>query len=750
MIKSLKREVLVACLALSITCQFVQESVAQNFAWASKIAEPRVGSLNEESWARGVVADASGNSVIVGEYFSFNIQTCNTSASPSYAGPDGFVTKCDASGTVLWKNEIGGTGYDMATDVAIDGQGNIYVTGKFTCKAIFGSKNGNTIVKTTTKAEELYIAKYDPNGNLLWVITPDGGTANAMGMAIAVNSTGIYITGLLSSGTINFGTVSLTASSNSTFIAKYTTAGVPVWAQKVEETASKDIAVDASGNTYITGSLRTGTTDFGGTAGIITSSGSFTAFTAKFNINGAASWAKTVSTARSSNIALDGTGNCYVVGSFTGTATFSATYAPLISTGGVDIFIGKYSNAGDVVWAIKAGGIKDDYGYGIRVDNIGNSYITGSFIGPATIGGKNLTSTGNDLFVAKYNSTGTGVWAAEALSNNSYPGGNVIDLYDTDNVIVAGDFSGTATLGSSTLTSTNTHAYVAKLVPQNIITSNPSVTAFCAGATISVPYTKSGTFNTGNTFKVQLSNAAGSFANPVTLTTLSSTATSITARIPATAVAGIGYRVRVVASNPYFLGSVNTTNLTINANFTVYLASTDPAPEENVIYTCAGSPVTLTVGSSSPTPLTYTWSSTGPGLSATTGATVTFTSASANDIPYLITVSGSNGTCSKNVSQQISVYDCAGGRRASAAKENGYANYSIAPNPATESFTLHTFSSAEEVLIQIVDVQGRIRKEVRGQGNTHEVAVKDLASGLYMVKIKQGNILTNKKIHVIK
>ncbi|RYD53177.1 MAG: T9SS type A sorting domain-containing protein [Sphingobacteriales bacterium] len=92
-----------------------------------------------------------------------------------------------------------------------------------------------------------------------------------------------------------------------------------------------------------------------------------------------------------------------------------------------------------------------------------------------------------------------------------------------------------------------------------------SATSFCAGAALTVPYTASTTANTGNIFTAQLSNASGSFASPVTIGTLTATATSgnIAAAIPASTSGGTGYRVRIISSNPSYTSGDNGTNLTI-------------------------------------------------------------------------------------------------------------------------------------------------------------------------------------------
>lgn len=103
-------------------------------------------------------------------------------------------------------------------------------------------------------------------------------------------------------------------------------------------------------------------------------------------------------------------------------------------------------------------------------------------------------------------------------------------------------------------------------VPASIATGALSSSAFCQGASLSVPFTATGSFNAGNVFSAELSDASGSFSTPVVIGTLSGTASgSISCTIPALTPAGTGYRVRVVSSDPVTVGTANAVDLTISS-----------------------------------------------------------------------------------------------------------------------------------------------------------------------------------------
>ncbi len=171
-----------------------------------------------------------------------------------------------------------------------------------------------------------------------------------------------------------------------------------------------------------------------------------------------------------------------------------------------------------------------------------------------------------------------------------------------------------------------------------ITTGTISGSPFCAGASLSVPFTLTGVFNVGNVFTAQLSDASGSFASPVTIGTLTSqTAGTIACTIPGGTASGTGYRIRVISSNPVVTGTDNGVNITINA-----IPATPTITAGGPTTFCAGGSVTLT--SSSATGNVWTpGGATTPSISATasgsyTLAVTTAGCTSASSAPVVVTV----------------------------------------------------------------------------------------------------------------
>ncbi len=359
-----------------------------------------------------------------------------------------------------WAKQAGGTDYDFGQDIAIDSSGNSYITGYFPGNASFG-----TTELTSSGGIDIFVAKLDSDGNWLWA-QKAGGTSDDGGYSIAIDSSGnSYVTGYFHS-TASFGNITLTSSgSYDIFVAKLDSNGNWLWAKKAGGTSDDygySITIDFSGNSYVTGYFYS-TASFGTTT--LTSSGDCDIFVAKLDSSGnwlGANQAGGTGEDYGFSIAIDSSGNSYVTGYFQGIAYFGTT--TLTSSGGDDIFVATLNNGGNWQWAQKAGGTSPDYGYGIAIDSSGNSYVTGYFYSTASFGTTTLTSSGNyDIFVAKLDSDGNWLWANQA-GGTSWDYGLGIAIDSSGNSYVTGYFQGTASFGTTTITSSgNYDIFVAKL-----------------------------------------------------------------------------------------------------------------------------------------------------------------------------------------------------------------------------------------------------------------------------------------------
>lgn len=151
-------------------------------------------------------------------------------------------------------------------------------------------------------------------------------------------------------------------------------------------------------------------------------------------------------------IAIDGQSNIVSTGYFSQSARFDNF---IIGSDGMgDVFVSKQNANGDYLWVTKAGGLYSDRAFGIITDQNNNIYITGVFKGTAEFGTTTLTSNNNsqDAFVAKLDANGNFIWAI-SLGGNDTETANGIDVNSNGEVIIAGQYKGTAQFGSFNLTS---------------------------------------------------------------------------------------------------------------------------------------------------------------------------------------------------------------------------------------------------------------------------------------------------------
>ncbi|MBL7766388.1 MAG: gliding motility-associated C-terminal domain-containing protein [Chitinophagaceae bacterium] len=212
--------------------------------------------------------------------------------------------------------------------------------------------------------------------------------------------------------------------------------------------------------------------------------------------------------------------------------------------------------------------------------------------------GYTTTGAGNQLLCTNNNALGTIATAVNLAGATVYT--------ITHNGLAAG----------SRLTLLDCYTATGCSTPANTITCSVPNLSYCAGETTSIPYVATGTFNAGNIFTAELSDAFGSFAAPVAIGTLASvTSGSIPVTIPIGAVTGSGYRVRVNSNSPNVQGTNNGIDFSIHA---LPIVTANPSPAS----VCQGGSLTLSGGGAS----TYTWSGAViNGSSFTPAATATYT-----------------------------------------------------------------------------------------------------------------------------
>jgi len=401
-----------------------------------------------------VAVDRSGSILITGWFFG----TVNLGGEvlTSAGDQDIFIAKYDVSGNHLWSKQFGDSGEDIGWAVAVDGNGNVLVTGSYRGTVDFG---GGPLM--SAGGQEIFLAKYDVRGNHIWSLRR--GTSLSDGFkSIAVDDAGsLFLSGWFDTG-------DGPEETDCILLAKYDSEGNEVWSQyfsALGENFGNSVALDGAGNVIMTG-MFFDTIDFGG--GVLTSAGGRDLFLAKFNPAGSHIWSHSYGDFggldMSKHTGIDGSGNIYITGCFGATVDFGG--GPLVSAGEEDGFVAKYNAAGSHVWSRRFGGSGGDRGNSIAIDEADNVIVSGCFSETADFDGDSLVSAGSDdIFVAKYDSDGNHVWS-QRFGDTGSDWGFDIAVDPADNVLVTGWFMNTVDFGGGPLVSAGERdIFVAKFGP---------------------------------------------------------------------------------------------------------------------------------------------------------------------------------------------------------------------------------------------------------------------------------------------
>lgn len=445
-----------------------KNSSAQSFQWAQKAG------WYAFDLGYGIGTDYAGNVYIAGKYeMTANFGGTKVTCAGNH---DIYIAKYNSTGVFQWVRTAGGTGGDYARAIAVDSAGNSYVTGEIESTAKFG-----LVSLTSRGSNDVFVVKYNTNGDLLWAKNLGGGIASDRGLGISESKGNVYVTGNFQGKAYFPGNTFLSSGGMDIFIAKYNSAGDFLWIKQAGGQGNDEayaITNDFTGNAYITGYF-SGTSNFSGTS--ISSFGGNDIFIAKYNPAGSLLWVKKAGGAANDQglgIKADNSNNIFLTGGFRLTSAFGSFSIKALG-GDADIFIAKYTSSGEAVWVKKAGGGINDYGRAIALDAKSNCYITGNYGLDATFGNTTITGTDStEIYFASYDASGNFRWVLQAggITDVSDPGrfiemGLSIATDRSENVFASGAYRSNSTFGSTALGTWGNHTevYITKInSPSNL------------------------------------------------------------------------------------------------------------------------------------------------------------------------------------------------------------------------------------------------------------------------------------------
>ncbi len=331
-----------------------------------------------------------------------------------YNGSKWLCTSQNGNGTdavgFAWKKTVYNNGYERANAITVDKANNVYITGSVGMEALYG-----------------YVAKFSPNGTLIWEYTDYFYHTNNISAIAVDDNFQVYALLNASFRYSNIGILKLDAN------------GALLWRKNGfgdmgTYRYAENIFFDNNQQIYVTGRFTSNLTIDSFT---ISNNMSYGGFVVKLAGDGSVQWLKSIGSGMLAKVSPGG--ESYFSGYFTGSITIDGN--TLNSTGNEDIVIGKLNNDGSLAWVKRAGGIGADKANTIAVDNAGDVYIAGSFSGNAYFDTTPVNAIdGEDFYIVKYRSDGLFLW----LRNGGGAGidsGMKIELSSTGHPIVLGSAS---------------------------------------------------------------------------------------------------------------------------------------------------------------------------------------------------------------------------------------------------------------------------------------------------------------------
>ena len=359
-------------------------TIKYNFSGVQQWARRYNGLGNGTDVANSVVVDNSGNVYVTG-------YSLGKGTDYDYA-----TIKYNSAGDSIWVRTYNGpvNDYDYANSMAVDGSGNVYVTGR----VHYGS---STYYDYAT-------IKYNSEGDLIWIRRFNGqGNSGDEARSIAIDISGnVYVTGYSTAPGANYDYATI----------KYNSAGDSIWVRRYngqvnDNDYANSMAVDYSGNVFVTGYSWGGGTNYDYA-------------TVKYNSSGVQQWVQRYNGPGNrqdfaNSISVDGLGNAFVTGVSYGNGTDSDYATIKYNSSGIQEWVQRYNGPGN----------GKDFARSMVLDGSGNAYVTGWSLGNGTY---------YDFATIKYSTVGIQEWV-QRYNGNYHDGANAIAVDSSGNVYVTGN-----------------------------------------------------------------------------------------------------------------------------------------------------------------------------------------------------------------------------------------------------------------------------------------------------------------------
>jgi hypothetical protein len=602
---------------------------------------------------------------------------------------DIFIAKYDAAGNYIWAKSFGDSFNDQSNSITIDNLGNVLFTGSFIGLADFDAGPGISNLYSVG-GTAIFIAKYDNAGNYIWAKRITGLQGNNIGYSITTDTSGnVYSSGSFFD-TIDFdpgiGLFYLTADDSNGYILKLNSSGNFVWVRQA------------------------GCGEFGGLT-----------------------------------IKTDNLGNVYYAGNkgfcpLNFNKVFHETVGEFVQNFINPVFyIRKLNSSGNTLWSKDI--TSNIYGMGtyqnisISLDINSNLYVTGDFQNTCDF---NTNSTqalitafgGTDIFLAKYDVTGNFKWVRD-LGGANNEGANSICIDSLNNLYITGYYNGTAGFdppnASAQLTSVgSSDVFIAKY--NSCINSDSTVqyVTLCNGQNLIVG---AHTYSTSGTYVDYIANGIpcdGMVVTHLTVIPSYNYYSDIYFLCPHDSI--------TIGGHTYFAtGYYSDSCVTVNGCDSIVIESILVYPEVTTSVV-AGTITAINISSA------YQWLDCNNGFALISGA---------NSQSYVATVNGSYAVVAYVGQGEVCIDTsaCVTINNVGLNELNSESQITLFPNPANDNINIELLNLlySTKNRISIYDVQGQILLEKYSQSANTEINISSLSSGIYFIKIQNGDSFFFKK-----
>ena len=427
---------------------------SQTFGWVE------TGLGNSDIEGKRVVADSDGNFIVSGNFEGSGL--FSGSNLTSLGNKDFFIQKHDSTGALIWSTSFGGFEDDEVLGMDLNAEAEVYV-----CGVTEGSMYFDTLLLENTDGKNGFLAKLNDLGLPIWALNMESNDEIEVNDIVVSSDGNSYIFGHFKDSAYIDSIAFSSFGSESLFVSKISDSGQVIWVKifsSQDEVNPERIALGNADEIYLTGSFEGNLLVEGN---ILSNTSNSDFFLIKLDNSADVLWSKSVGGSddvNSESLVVDQDGNTFAIGYFEDEAYFLTD--TLISQDDKDGFLVKFDSSGNELWVKSFQGNSDVCPKDICIDSDTNVCITGSIESSTLFDTLLISNTsGIDLFVTKFNNNGEILWGKGVGGTDDIESFSIVcDPFN--NPVICGAFKGSSYFDTITVNGFNENDFfIGKIYP---------------------------------------------------------------------------------------------------------------------------------------------------------------------------------------------------------------------------------------------------------------------------------------------